>query len=79
MGTDIDSTILSKIERGERLPTIDQITRLADYYEISEESLKAQFIAEKIMKDYGFNNTTFNAIQLVREEFANYAKERGNE
>jgi transcriptional regulator with XRE-family HTH domain len=79
IGADIDSTILSKIERGERFPTVEQIKRLADFYGISEELLKTKFIAEKIIKDYGLNDTTLNAILLVREEFMNYPEGNNHE
>ena len=73
-GTDIDSPLLSKIERSERLPTSDQIKRLAAYYKISEEKLKIQHVAEKILKDYGVNDITFNAVKLVNEQLTNYNK-----
>lgn len=73
-GTDIDSPLLSKIERSERLPTAEQIKRLAEYYKISEEKLKIQHIAEKILKDYGTNDITFNAVKLVNEQLINYNK-----
>jgi HTH-type transcriptional regulator, competence development regulator len=74
-GTDIDSPLLSKIERGERLPTLEQLKRLSKYYEISESSLKVKHIAEKILKEYGFNETTFDAIQLVNENLVSYKKD----
>lgn len=73
-GTDIDSPMLSKIERGERLPTSDQLKRLAKYYRISETSLKVKHTAEKILKVYGANETTYDAIQLVNEQLTIYAK-----
>lgn len=73
-GTDIDSPLLSKIERSERLPTSDQIKRLAEYYKISEEKLKIQHVAEKILKDYGANDITLNAVKLVNEQLINYNK-----
>jgi transcriptional regulator with XRE-family HTH domain len=72
-GTDIDSPLLSKIERGDRLPTNEQIVRLAHYYGVAEADLKAQQTAEKILKEYGANETTFQAIQLVSEELKAYA------
>lgn len=67
-GTDIDSPLLSKIERGERLPTNEQVVRLSEYFGIELSNLKAQQTAERILKEYGANETTFQAIQLVSEE-----------
>lgn len=73
-GTDIDSPLLSKIERGERLPTLDQLKRLSKFYKVSEASLKVKHTAEKILKEYGANDTTYDAIQLVNEQLTTYAK-----
>jgi len=73
-GTDIDSPMLSKIERGERLPTSEQLKRLAKFYKVSETSLKVKYTAEKILKEYGANETTYDAIQLVNEHLTPYAK-----
>ena len=71
---DIDSPMLSKIERGERLPTNEQLKRLAKFYKISEDSLKIKHTAEKILKEYGANETTYDAIQLVNEQLSIYAR-----
>lgn len=71
-GTDIDSPMLSKIERGERLATNEQLKRLSAFYKISEASLKVKHTAEKILKEYGVNETTYDAIQLVNEQIAPY-------
>lgn len=73
-GTDIDSPMLSKIERGERLPTSEQLKRLAKFYKVSETSLKVKHTAEKILKEFGANETTYNAIQLVSQQLIPYAK-----
>ena len=74
VGTDIDSPLLSKIERGERLPTSEQLKKLSIYYNLSEEDLKVKHIAEKIMKEDGANENTYKAIQLVKEQLVSYAK-----
>jgi len=74
VGTDIDSPLLSKIERGERLPTTEQLKKLSAYYDVSEEELRVKHTAEKILKEYGANETTYNAIQIVNEQLTDYAK-----
>jgi transcriptional regulator with XRE-family HTH domain len=73
-GTDIDSPLLSKIERGERLPTLEQLKRLAKFFKVSEANLKVMHTAEKIMKEYGLNDTTYDAIQIVNEQLVQYVK-----
>ena len=72
---DIDSPMISKIERGERLPTFDQIRRFSQYFGVSEVSLKEMRIAEKILKEYGFNDTTYNAIQIVNRQLTTHFNE----
>ncbi|MFW5871679.1 MAG: helix-turn-helix domain-containing protein [bacterium] len=73
-GTDIDSPLLSKLERGERLPTAEQIKKLAKYYKVPESDLKVKVTAEKIIKEFGVNDTTYDAINLVMEQITPYIK-----
>jgi transcriptional regulator with XRE-family HTH domain len=73
-GTDIDSPMLSKIERGDRLPTSEQLKRLARFYRVSEASLRVKHTAEKILKEFGVNENTYDAIQLVNEQLTPYSK-----
>lgn len=74
--TDIDMTMLSKIERGERLPTVEQIKRLASFFQLNENELLTKLTAKKIVKDYGINETTLNAVQLVEEQITNYLSQK---
>jgi transcriptional regulator with XRE-family HTH domain len=73
-GTDIDSPLLSKLERGERLPTAEQIKKLSKHFKVSESKLKVMATAEKIIKDYGANQVTLEAISIVQEEIVKYIK-----
>ncbi len=73
-GTDIDSPLLSKLERGERLPTSEQIKRLAKHYKVAEADLKVKATAERIIKEYGVNDTTYEAVNLVMEQITPYIK-----
>jgi HTH-type transcriptional regulator, competence development regulator len=72
MGTDIDVTLLSKFERSVRFPTNEQLERISKYLQISELELKAIVISNKIVKEYGINDTTHQAIQMVSEQLAPY-------
>lgn len=74
VGTDIDSPLLSKIERGQRLPTLVQLRSIAKFFKVSEASLKVKYTAEKILKQYGASDTTYAAIQLVNEQLTTYQK-----
>ncbi|NCT13699.1 MAG: helix-turn-helix transcriptional regulator, partial [Flavobacteriales bacterium] len=46
---DIDTAILSKIERSERKASKEQIIKLAKILELDEEDLIVQFLSEKIL------------------------------
>lgn len=72
IGTNIDATLLSKIERGNRFATNEQLFKLSQFFDIPLETLQTKSIAEKIIKEYGLNEMTFNAIQLLHEEFATH-------
>jgi len=72
MGTNIDMTLLSKFERKERTPTNEQAKKIAAYFNIDYEKLNIELTAEKILSEYGFNNTTYEAVNLVRECFSEY-------
>ncbi len=67
MSVDIDSPMLSKIERGDRLPTLDQLKRLCQYFETTEAEMQVMHIAEKILKEHGVNDSTYKAVQMVEE------------
>lgn len=73
-GTDIDSPMLSKIERGERLPTSEQIKRIAKHFKVPENILRSKLTAEKILREYGANEVTLDAISIVKEEIVKYVK-----
>jgi transcriptional regulator with XRE-family HTH domain len=65
---DIDSTLLSKLEIGDRLPTEAQAGALARYYEVSAEEMRRRVLAARIIHDYGSDPALPEALSLVREE-----------
>jgi transcriptional regulator with XRE-family HTH domain len=73
MGTNIDMTLLSKFERKERIPTEEQAKKIAAYFNIDYNMLNIELTAEKIVYQYGLNNTTYEAVNLVREAYTEYS------
>lgn len=69
---DVDSSLLSKIEHGERLPTEQQLEKLAGYFDIPLEELTALAIAEKIVTSYAFNTTTLQALKIAEARINSY-------
>lgn len=55
---EIDSTLLSRFELGERFPTDVQLKRFAAYFELPLEELAAQLIADRIIVAYGNDEVT---------------------
>ncbi len=49
---DLDQAVLSKIERGERKATKEQVVALAGFFEMDLKELQIQFLMEKIMSEY---------------------------
>jgi transcriptional regulator with XRE-family HTH domain len=72
---EIDSTLLSKIERGERFPTEAQIAKFAEYFGIPQEELTAKAIADRIISEYGHQPATLQAIEIVKERMSPYLGE----
>ena len=68
---DIDQAILSKIERGERRATKEQISKLADILEIERSLILTQYLSEKIL--YEIQNEDFGIEALkVAEQTIKY-------
>ena len=46
---EIDTALISKIERGERRLTRDQVTKLAKFYKVSDEELLTLWLSDKLL------------------------------
>lgn len=64
---DIDTAILSKIERGERKATREQILKLADILELDKESLLIQYLSEKILYEIQDEDLGIQALKVAEE------------
>ena len=65
---DLDSTLLSKIELGDRLPTDAQADALARYYKIPADEMRRRVVAGRILQQFGDDPALRDAISIVREE-----------
>lgn len=73
MGTNIQTSMLSRIESGERLPTLEQVKRLSKFYNVSEDILVTKRTMEKIIEIHGANKITFAAIKELNINFLTFA------
>jgi len=46
---EIDTALISKIERGERRLTREQVVKLAHYYKVTEEELLTLWLSDKVL------------------------------
>ena len=65
---EMDSTLLSKLEVGDRIPTDTQAEALRRYYGVKVEEMRRRVVAARILHDYGDDPALPDALSLVREE-----------
>jgi transcriptional regulator with XRE-family HTH domain len=70
---EIDSTLLSRFELGDRFPTDEQIKRFAVYFQQPVDEFTAQVIADRILNSYGHDAVMLKAANIVKERIAEYA------
>jgi predicted nucleotidyltransferase/plasmid maintenance system antidote protein VapI len=69
---DIDQAILSKIERGIRRATREQVVKLAGYFKVEQEELLVLWLADKLVYEMKDEELAIKAMQ-VAEEHIEYA------
>jgi transcriptional regulator with XRE-family HTH domain len=74
---DIDTAILSKIERGERKATREQIANLADVLDLDKSNLITQYLGEKIAYEIADDDFANEALK-VAEKTLKYLKAHKN-
>lgn len=70
---EIDTPMLSKIERGDRRAKRAQIVRLANYFQIDEKELLTLWVADKILEVVADENEfKKDALKIVVKLLNNY-------
>ena len=64
---DIDTAILSKVERGERKATRDQISKLAEILELDKNAILVQFLSEKILYELQGEDLSIKALKVAEK------------
>lgn len=70
---DIDTAILSKIERGERKARREQVVRIAEALEFDEKELMIEYLSENIAYEI-LQEDSANDILKVAESKINYLR-----
>jgi transcriptional regulator with XRE-family HTH domain len=68
----MDSTLLSKIENGKRLPTQEQLAALAKFFKVPFEPLEARRLAEDMKRWYGDHPNFAEATAILHEDAREY-------
>ena len=73
----MDSTLLSKIELGQRLPTPAQTAALAKFFRVALTELEGRRMAEKFLSDNGHNPAAAAlALTRIQESSGEYSVKR---
>ena len=65
---DIDVSILSKMERGERPLSKEVVTKLAQIYKHDEDELIVLYLSQKIVNEVGEEHLALKAMQVAEEQ-----------
>ncbi|HBC88749.1 MAG TPA: transcriptional regulator [Lentisphaeria bacterium] len=65
---DIDQAILSKIEKGDRKPTKDNINKLSEILEIDRTQLMVQFLSEKIAYEIADEDCAPQVLKVAEDK-----------
>jgi transcriptional regulator with XRE-family HTH domain len=65
---DIDTAILSKIERSERKATKEQIVKLAEVLDLNKEDLLVQYLSEKILYEIKDEELGEKALKVAEQQ-----------
>lgn len=71
---DIDTPMLSKIERGERSAKREQVLLLAELFNFSSAELLSIWLAEKVFDVVKGEEVALKAVSIVEKELKNIRK-----
>ena len=67
----VDPTILSKIERDERMPTREQVKALADFYKDQKNEVLIAWLSDKLFNEVQNEDLALQAMQVAEEKIKN--------
>ena len=65
---DIDQAIVSKIERGERKPTKEQVIRFSKFYKLNEEKLIVAWLSDKVAYEIQEEDYAQKALKVAEKK-----------
>ncbi|MCB0515545.1 MAG: helix-turn-helix transcriptional regulator [Bacteroidetes bacterium] len=64
----LDPTILSKIERDERMPTKEQVKALSDFYKEQKNDVIIAWLSDKLVYEVQGEDLALQALHLAEEK-----------
>ena len=65
---DIDQSLISKFEKNDRKPTMEQLVRLAKFYGLSESELTINWYSERIADELKYTESTTEILKVAEEK-----------
>lgn len=65
---DIDQAILSKIERGQRNASRDQVVKLGEFFNVKADDLLVSWLSDKLMDEVKGEDVGLKALQVAEEK-----------
>lgn len=65
---DIDQSILSKIERGERKATKEQIIKIAKIFKVDEKELLINYLSDRVLYDLKDEDLATDALKVAEKK-----------
>ena len=73
---DIDTAILSKVERGERKANKEQIVKLADILDLNKDELLVHYLSEKIAYELMDEDVASRTLKVAEERIKYYKQHK---
>jgi transcriptional regulator with XRE-family HTH domain len=70
--TELDQAIISRIENGDRIPTKEQVLKLAGLYNLDTKEIMSAWLAEKMVRDYGAEPYVTEAFREAHDKMIFY-------
>jgi len=72
----IDPTLLSKIERDERMPTREQVKALSAFYKEEEDSIVLAYLSDKLVNELEHEDLALQAMKIAENKLKLKAKSK---
>ena len=66
--TEMDQALVSRIENGDRLPTKEQLSKLAGLYDLDLKETYSSWLVERMIRDYGDEPYAPEAFREAHEQ-----------